>query len=89
MGEVSFPARVVAPECERRQVEADRASLGALVDDDVEAEVLDGGIQILLHAGVEAVDLVDEEDVPLLQVRQDAGEVASPFNLRSAGGVEL
>ena len=48
----------------------------ALADDDVEEEVLHRRIEHLLDLVVEAVDLVDEEDVALLEVREDGGEVA-------------
>ena len=35
------------------------------------------------------MDLVDEEDVALLQVGEDPGEVAGFFNLRAGGDVEF
>ena len=48
----------------------------ALADDDVEHIIFHGGIQHLFHRMVEAVDLVDEEHVALVEVGEDGGEVA-------------
>lgn len=69
------------------EVEADGACFWALVDDDVEAEVLHGWVEVFFYVGVEAVDFVDEEDVFFLEVGEEAGEVARAFDLRAAGGV--
>ena len=41
---------------------------GALAGHDVDAEVLDRRVEALLDDGVEAVDLVDEEDVVRLEL---------------------
>jgi hypothetical protein len=68
-----------AHEREPGQVELDGAGAGALADDDVELEVLHRGIQDLLDDAVQAVDLVDEQDVARLEVRKDGGEVAGPL----------
>ena len=38
---------------------------------------------------MQAVDFVDEEDVALLDIGQNAGEIARFFDLRPRGGVEL
>jgi hypothetical protein len=69
-----------ADEGEARQVEPDAARIGALVDDDVEAEILHRRVEILLDVFVEAVDFVDEEDVALLQRGEESGEVACLFD---------
>ena len=37
---------------------------------------------------VQAVDLVDEQDVALVEVGQDGGQVAGPLDGRAAGGVD-
>ena len=58
-------------------------AVGTLADEDVELEVLHGRIEDLLHRAVHAVDLVDEEDVALLQVGQQGGQVARPHQDRS------
>ena len=69
-------ARRRADEREARQVEADRARRRALADDDVELEVLHRGVQHLLDGAREAVDLVDEQHVAVVEVGEDRGEVA-------------
>ena len=56
-------ARRRADERERRQVERQRPRAGALADDDVEPEVLERRVEDLLDRAVDAMDLVDEEDV--------------------------
>ena len=56
-------ARRRADEGERRQVERERPRPGPLADDDVEPEVLERRVEDLLDRPVDAVDLVDEEDV--------------------------
>src|SRR5262249_33760620 len=72
-------ARRRADERERRQVERQRPRGRALPDRDVEPEVLEGRVEDLLDRAVEAVDLVDEEDVAGLERRQDRGDVALPL----------
>ena len=69
-----------ADQGEGRDVEADGASARPLADDDVEREVLHRGVEHLFDAVREAVDLVDEEHIMLLQIRQESGEVAAPFD---------
>ncbi len=76
-GVVSSPVRVVAPiSVKLGKIDLHRARGRPLADDEVELEVLDGGIEDLLHRRVEAVDLVDEEDVAVLEVGEQRGEVA-------------
>ena len=83
------PVRVVAAdEREAREVEPDRPSTRALADHDVEAEVLHGGIEALLDDAREAVHLVDEQDVAVVEVREDRGEVAGPFECGATRRVE-
>src|SRR5215813_11337869 len=47
----------------------------ALVHDEVDGEVLHGRIQELLDDAGQTMDLVHEEDVPLVQVGEDAHEI--------------
>ncbi len=68
-----------ADEREAGQVEPDRLRARTLADDDVEAEVLHRGIQALLDDTREAVHLVDEQHVAVVEVREDGGEVARPL----------
>ena len=65
-----------ADERERRQVERERACSRPLADDDVEPEVLERRVEDLLDRAVDAVDLVDEQDVAILERGQDRGDVA-------------
>ena len=51
--------------------------------------VLHRGIEDLLHRGIEPVDLVDEEDVALLEVGEQRGEVAGLGDHRTRGGAEV
>ena len=81
--------RVVAPiSVKLGEVDLDRARRRPLADDEVELVVLHGGIEDLLHRRVEAVDLVDEEDVAVLQVGEQRGEVAGLGDDRAGGGAE-
>ena len=85
-GEVSRPARVVAPDQrERRQVELDRARAGTLADHDVELKVLHRRIEDLLDDRAQPMDLVDEQHVVRLQVRQQRRQVAGALDHRSGG----
>ncbi len=81
-------ARGGADQGERRKVDADGAGGGALADDQVELEILHGGIEDFLDGGLQAVDFVDEQDVARLQVGQDGGEVAGALDDRAGGGAE-
>ena len=80
-------ARRRADEREGRQVERERARRRALADDDVDAEVLERRVEHLLGGAVEAVDLVDEEDVALLERGQDRRHVL-PLERRAGDGAE-
>lgn len=60
----------------------------ALTDDDIELEVLHGGIEDLLHHGRKTVDLVDEQHVAGLQVGEHGGQVAGTLQHRAGGGLQ-
>jgi hypothetical protein len=57
------------------KLEAERVRAGALTDHDVDAAVLHRRVEQLLDRPVQAVDLVDEEDVLGLERRQDRRHV--------------
>ena len=59
---------------------------GALADDDVQLVVLQRGVELLFEDGLEAVDLVEEQDLALAQVGEDGGEVALDLQ-GGAGGL--
>src|SRR6266511_817280 len=69
-------ARGRPDEREGRKVERERARRRPLAHDDVEAEVLERGVEDLFNGRREAVDLVDEEDVARLECGQDRRQVA-------------
>ena len=80
-------ARGGADERERRHLHADAARRRALADHDVDLEVLHRRVEHLFDGRVEAVDLVDEEDVALLQVGEQAGDVDLALERRPRRGV--
>ena len=59
-------ARRRADERERGEVDLHRARGRAFADDEVELEILHRGVEDFFDRGVQAVDLVDEEDVARL-----------------------
>ena len=65
-----------ADQRERWQVERQRSRGGPLPDHDVEPEVLQRWVEDLFNGARDAVDLVDEEDVALVETGQDRGHVA-------------
>ena len=81
-------ARGGADQRELGEVDLDRARRRPFADDEVELVVLHGGIEDFLDRRVEAVDLVDEEDVAVFQVGEQRGEVAGLGDDRAGGGAE-
>ena len=80
------PVRVVAPTSEKRGslISGSISAFGPVADGDLEPEVLHRRIEVLLDDGLQAVDLVDEEDAALLSdVRYD-GERAFVLDGRRA-----
>ena len=69
-------ARRGADEREGGQLDLDRPGRGALVEHDVDLEVLHGRVEVLLDDRAEAVDLVDEEHVARRQVGEQPRQVA-------------
>ena len=57
--------------------------MGALAQQDVESEVLHRGVQGLLDGGRQTVDLVDEQDLPVTLLRENAGQI--PLALQRGG----
>ena len=77
-------ARGGADEREARQLEADRPRRRALADHDVELEVLHRRVEHLLDRPREAVDLVDEQHVAVVEVGEDGGEVTGALERGAA-----
>ena len=65
---------------EAGKVQANGAGGGALIDDDIDAEIFDGGVEVFFDDFGEAMDFVDEEDISFLEAGEEAGEVASFFD---------
>ena len=82
-------ARGGTDEREARDVEPDGAGGRPLADHDVEEEVLHRGIENLLDVVVEAVNLVDEQDIAGLEVGEDGRKVTRALDGRAARGVDL
>ncbi len=88
-GEIEAGASGGAGEGEARQAGAIDARVGALVEDDVDGEVLHRRVEQLLHHLRQAVDLVDEEDVALFEVGEDAYQVAAALQRGAGSALEL
>ena len=82
-------ARRGADQRELRHRQADAAGAGALADHDVEREVLHRRVEHLLDGAREAVDLVDEQHVAGLEVRQNGVEVEGAVDGRAGGDAHL
>ncbi len=78
-----------ADDRERLEAEAQRPRRRALADHHVQRVVLHRRIEDLLDRPVEAVDLVDEQDVALLERGQDRGEVAGALDGRPRGVLDV
>ena len=74
-----------ADDRERLEAEPERPRRRALADHHVERVVLHRRVEDLLDRPVEAMDLVDEQDVALLERGEDRGQVAGPLDGRARG----
>ena len=70
------------------QVDPDRARRRPLADHQVEHAVLHRRIEDLLDRRREPVDLVDEQDVAILEIGEQGGEIARLGDHRPGGGAE-
>ena len=89
-GPVIDPVRVVAPTRVNRgrSSRIDRAA-GPLPEHDVELEVLHRRVQHLFHRPGQAVDLVDEQHVAVLELGEDGRQVAGPLDRRARRGLQV
>src|SRR4029453_3933804 len=78
-----------ADEGELCKLDPDRAGGGTLADDQVELKILHRRIEDLLDRRVEAMDLVDEENVALLEIGQEGRKIAGAGDHRAGGGAEI
>ena len=67
-------------ESEAGEIEANGAGGGALIDNDIDAEIFDGGVKVFFDDFGEAMNFVDEENISFLEAGEEAGEVASFFD---------
>ena len=73
-------------EGEAGEIQADGASGRALVDNDIDPEVLNGGVEILFDDFGQAVNFIDEEDISLLKSSEETGKVTCFFDRGTRGG---
>ena len=73
-----------ADDRERLEAEAQAPGARPLADHHVEREVLHRRVEDLLDRAVEAVDLVDEQDVALVEGGEDRRQVPGPLDRRPA-----
>jgi hypothetical protein len=78
-----------ADEGEGLERDLDRGGEGPLPRHDVEAEVLHRRVEALFDDRVQAVDLVDEEDVVRAELGEETREGALVLNDRAVGAEEL
>ena len=82
-------ARCGANECKVLEREVHAPCRRAGIQHDVEPEIFHGGVEVFLDYAIQAVDLVDEQNVVLLQARQQPGKVACFFENRAARDVDV
>src|SRR5262249_41598032 len=75
-------------EGERRQLDLHRASRGARIDGHLQPVVLHRRVEVLLDGGVKSVNLVDEENVPGLEVGEQPGQIPLSFQGGPGGDVK-
>src|SRR5205823_1184324 len=78
-----------ADQREGRQADLDRTRRRTFADDQVQLIILKRRIEDLLDRRRETVDLVDEEDVALLEIGEEGGEVAGTRDHRPGGRAEI
>ena len=70
---------------ERPQRKLQRLRVRAVAGDDVDAEVFDGGVEVLFDHRRQAMDLVDEQHVALIELGDQRGELALVLDGRARG----
>ena len=82
-------ARGGADQRELREIDLDRARRRSFADDEVELEILHGGIEDFLDRRIEPVDLVDEQHVALFEIGEQRREIAGLGDHRAGRGAEI
>ena len=70
---------------EGRERQRNRRRAGALTNDDIDAEIFHREVEHFLGCAREAVDLIDEQNVALLEAGQDRRQVARMLDRRAGG----
>ena len=86
-GQQRQPSRS-ADQRESGQVDPHRPRRRSLAEDDVDGEVFHCGIEHFLNRAVEPVDLVDEQNVARLEIRQDRNQIALTLDRRARGDAQ-
>jgi len=68
--------RCGAHQRETGQVKLDRPRRSSLADNQIQLEVFHRGVQRFLYRSRQSVNFIDEEDVMLLEIRQDRRKIA-------------
>ena len=71
------------------QVDADGTGAGALPHDDIQGEILHGGVEDFLHIPVQPMDFINEKHIMVLQGGQNGCQLSRPSDGRAAGHFEL
>ena len=82
-------ARRGADQRESRELQADGSRAGSAANDEIEREVLHRRVEDLLERPSESVDLIDEQDVPGLEICDDRRQVPRPLDGRPRGDANL
>ena len=76
--------RCCADQRKLRQIQADRARRRAFSDHDINRKILHRWVKNLLDLAVQAVDLINKQDVALLQIVKDRCHLTRFFDRRAA-----
>ena len=76
-------------QCKFRQIQADRSGGSSFSDYNVDRIVFHGRIEYLLHLTVQAVDLIYEKHIALLQIIKDCRHLPRFFDRRSRGDLDI
>src|SRR5699024_9285474 len=74
---------------EAGNVHADGTSRRTLAQHDVELEILDGRVEDLLYGSGQPVDLIDEENIAVTELREDRRQITAALQGRTRCDVEF
>ena len=78
-----------ADQREAGQIQPDRPGRRPLADDDIQRIVLHGGIEHLLHAAVEPVDLVNKKHIVFIEIREQRRQIPCFFDGGAGGDADI